>query len=135
VTPLYEGEATALQPSKQAGGGGLGALANLGGLANMLPLNLAGLGGGGNTADFQAVLESRRVTDQLIEKLHLDNNTDFQGWRSHSDLRSMVLKRLRVTLPTAKDSLFRVRVRSSDAALAATMTNTWIDLMLQYLDR
>ena len=120
MPPTFTATATLLPP--QQGGGASAALASLGALSS-----LAGsLGGGGikTPADqYVALLQSDRVSDDIIKRFDLMKvyNKEF-----YVDARLKLSKRATISLGK-KDNLIHVEVDDSDPKRAAAMANQYVE--------
>jgi uncharacterized protein involved in exopolysaccharide biosynthesis len=84
------------------------------------------LGGLGlkNPADlYVSLLKSRTVEDQMIARFRLDER---YGKRRVGDARKALEQRTEIAV-TAKDGIIRLTVEDSDAAMAATMANAYVE--------
>lgn len=89
----------------------------------------------GNISDFVTILRSRKLAQDIIKKLNLEKNDDFNDEKA--DLNYTVenfQKKVKVFSPTNKDSSIRVKVRSKDKELGVKIANLHFTELKKYLE-
>jgi uncharacterized protein involved in exopolysaccharide biosynthesis len=126
--PVYEAKATFLIRSN-SGGGGLGQLS---GLAGMVGLNLPS---NGDSADLTTLLQSNAVAIKLADNLHLRER--IKGWNApglRDDQIASIVKGM-IDKPKTQGNLVEIKVGYSDPALAAEITNGYLDALSFYWNK
>ena len=125
---IYESKAAILPPKEPGGGGGLTALLGASGIGQFLS---GALPGGGTTRDtFVAILKSRTMAQDLVDRFKLK---EYYG----SEVSEQAIKGLQTVtdVSVSKDGVISVRVEDKDPRLAAEIANGYVTNLDRILAR
>ena len=127
TTPIYSAEAVVVKVKESEMGGAASLASQFGGLGSLVGMSM---GGGGPGQESQAVLKSRRLTEEfiirgdLLEELSPGDDPDFTLWRAVKQFRELIL----TIREDAVEGIITITIEWNDPAVAARWANDYVAL-------
>ena len=127
TTPIYSAEAVVVKVKESEMGGAASLASQFGGLGSLVGMSM---GGGGPGQESQAVLKSRRLTEEfiirgdLLEELSPGDDPDFTLWRAVKQFRELIL----TIREDAVEGITTITIEWTDPAVAARWANDYVAL-------
>jgi len=127
TTPIYSAEAVVVKVKESEMGGAASLASQFGGLGSLVGMSM---GGGGPGQESQAVLKSRRLTEEfiirgdLLEELSPGDDPAFTLWRAVKQFRELIL----TIREDAVEGIITITIEWNDPAVAARWANDYVAL-------